>query len=365
MQISPQLRMDIEKVVVITIFYMIISLFMAFNNNVMIASEFSLGFSGEVTPEFNLYVHVLIGLLAGMIGGSLFVFVNARLFRKKSFRFGLVSTLITYTSVFILITAFVSVFAADDLNYFDPGAIIQEIWSSITAPMALVNFLFWGFISLCTLFMLQVNDKFGPGILRKFLLGKYTQPTQEERVFMFLDMKSSTSIAENMSPNLYFRLLRDCFSDVAQPVIMHEGEIYQYVGDEIVVSWESEKGFRNGNCLKCFHALQRKIEKRKDYYLNKYGVLPVFKAGLHYGTVTAGEIGDIKKDIVYSGDVLNTTARIQNLCNQYQADLLASEEALSQIQWEDLGFSTTSLGSISLRGRKQEVLLSSVSNFGN
>ena len=33
-------------------------------------------------------------------------------------------------------------------------------------------------------------------------------------------------------------------------------------------------------------------------YFEKYGIKPVFKAGIHYGKVTTGEIGTLKKDIV-------------------------------------------------------------------
>ena len=44
--------------------------------------------------------------------------------------------------------------------------------------------------------LLLVNDKYGPGVFRDFLLGRYFQPKREERIFMFLDIKSSTTIAE-------------------------------------------------------------------------------------------------------------------------------------------------------------------------
>ena len=39
-------------------------------------------------------------------------------------------------------------------------------------------------------------------------------------------------------------------------------------------------------------------------YLQKYNVVPRFKAGAHIGNAIAGEIGIIKRDITYSGDVL-------------------------------------------------------------
>ena len=49
----------------------------------------------------------------------------------------------------------------------------------------------------------------------------------------------------------------------------------------------------------------------------QYGVVPEFKAGFHVGFATVGEIGVLKKIIAFSGDVLNTTSRIQSNCNKF------------------------------------------------
>ena len=49
--------------------------------------------------------------------------------------------------------------------------------------------------------------------------------------------------------------------------------------------------------------------------MSKYGETPIFNAGMDAGVVTVTEIGDIKRDLAFHGDVLNTAARIQGLCN--------------------------------------------------
>src|SRR6185436_10400522 len=51
-------------------------------------------------------------------------------------------------------------------------------------------------ISFLVSFIKQVNQKFGPGILIPLVLGKYFKPKEEERIFMFLDLRSSTTHAE-------------------------------------------------------------------------------------------------------------------------------------------------------------------------
>ena len=77
------------------------------------------------------------------------------------------------------------------------------------------------------------------------------------------------------------------------------------------------------------------IKKQSRKYKKTFGLLPEFKAGIHLGEVTTGEIGVIKRDITFSGDVLNTTARIQGLCNQYEVDILVSDELLRAIADSD------------------------------
>ncbi|RYY16954.1 MAG: adenylate/guanylate cyclase domain-containing protein, partial [Chitinophagaceae bacterium] len=94
-------------------------------------------------------------------------------------------------------------------------------------------------------------------------------------------------------------------------------------------------------------------------YLHSYGLVPGFKAGIHCGRVVAGEVGIIKRDITYSGDVLNTTSRILNKCNEYQVEIIASADLLSELNLVK-EFVSTPLGAIKLRGRDKEIFLNSL-----
>jgi adenylate cyclase len=153
--------------------------------------------------------------------------------------------------------------------------------------------------------------------------------------------------------------LNDVFADITNTILNNEGEIYQYVGDEIVISWSIKKGTRQANCLHCFTQIQEKLADLRPIYENKYNLIPEFKAGLHHGPVMAGEVGVIKKDIIYSGDVLNTTARIQEQCNHYSVDILLSKETFDLISDTD-GFKLMPLGNIELRGKKTKIELNTI-----
>ena len=176
---------------------------------------------------------------------------------------------------------------------------------------------------------------------------------------MFLDMKSSTTIAEKIGHVKYFEMLREYYSDLSDPILQYYGEVYQYVGDEIIVSWRLKNGIEDNNCLKCFFAMKETLRNRSEKYQSKFEILPSFKAGFHVGKVTTGEIGVLKKDIVFSGDVLNTTARIQGLCNKYNVDILISDQLKNKMNIQS-EFQIQSQGINELKGRNEVIELFTV-----
>lgn len=105
--------------------------------------------------------------------------------------------------------------------------------------------------------------------------------------------------------------------------------------------------------------MKQVLESESQKYESTYGVLPTFKAGFHLGTVTAGEIGVLKKEIIFTGDVLNTTARIQALCNSHNVDLLVSGSLIEKLELNPT-YKTHRLGKTPLRGRDAEIELYSI-----
>jgi len=98
---------------------------------------------------------------------------------------------------------------------------------------------------------------------------------------------------------------------------------------------------------------------RKAYYIEKYGNYPEFKAGLHGGPLMVAEVGSVKKELAYHGDVINTSARIQAECNSYNVSLLISEKLLKDLQLDKFSISR-SLGNVRLKGKKEEVKIYAV-----
>lgn len=224
--------------------------------------------------------------------------------------------------------------------------VLGQVRDYVLSPSFFYTFLPWCLILVLTLAVIQVSNIFGPGMLPRFVVGRYFHPAEEFRVFMFLDVKSSTTLAEEMGNMKYFRFISQFIEDVAAPIHEHNGEIYKYVGDEIIISWTQPYA---RSCIPCYHAVQDTIDARSQHYREHYGHVPEFKAGAHCGPVIVGEIGVLKKEIMYSGDVLNTAARIQALCNEYGHSLLVSHDVLGL--HDGTSYHTHELEPLQLRGK--------------
>ena len=181
----------------------------------------------------------------------------------------------------------VHVFMGDPLNE-SAWELLKE---TLTTKTALVILVYTGVVSILFNLIRQMNAMFGPGTLVKIMIGKYHQPKEENRIFMFLDLKSSTTYAERLGHILYSELIQDCFYDLTDTVQQHGVEIYQYVGDEAVLTWTIGEGLKNLNCLEAFFSFEETIQRRANYYFNKYDLVPAFKAGVNLGLVMVAEVG--------------------------------------------------------------------------
>ena len=300
----------------------------------------------------------IIGLLVGAIE---LVFLE-NLFRNRSFFAKIIYKLALYTVLMLGVVALLYPIAAA----IELGVSITEatVWAKF------INFLgstvfystllqIGASLTLCLLYA-GVSEHLGWDVVSNFFSGRYHQPREENRIFMFLDMKSSTTWAERLGHKQYFLLLRSFYDDLADAIIKYEGEVYQYIGDEIVISWKEEDGIRNENCIRSFFAMKDALSQRLQFYQNQYGELPDFKAGVHFGQVTAGQMGALKKEIAFTGDVLNVAARIQSLCRQLNADLLVSKPLMDKLD-DPNDFTIEDLGAVELKGRMQTIGVVSVS----
>lgn len=239
---------------------------------------------------------------------------------------------------------------------------LQRLWTSFTERHLLYALPFFVVLAVAIQFTLQVNRVIGATVLRYFFAGVYHRPRAEERVFLFVDLEGSTQIAERLGSRRYFELLRFLVDDLTEPVLDAEGEIYQYAGDEVVITWPVATGVRDANCVRCYFAIGAAIARQAARYEREFGVVPRLRGGLHAGTVTAGELGDIRRQIVYVGDILNTAARLEEYAKRNGLELVVSDALLAQLRLP-AGLQSVRCGELELRGKDARVVAFGVSGL--
>ncbi len=246
------------------------------------------------------------------------------------------------------------------LFLFSPAE-LDSIMGTIT-PRFLISTSVW--LTTCILaisFFMEVRRKVGPGNLSALFTGRYRRPRIEDRIFLFLDLKASTTIAEQLGPEKYSRFLRHCFYDLNDIVITYGAQIYQFVGDEVVLTWPNQKPDCPSRSLRAFFDFKEKLLGKKALYEGKFGVVPIFRGGIDVGAVTATEVGDIKREIAYHGDPLNIAARLLELSKEYRQRLLISGKMKAEIV-SSSEFIIEYQGKVRLRGKTEKIAIYTVNH---
>ena len=361
MKVSPKARRNISRITPFAVIWLVAGW-------ITDISEIGITRNQNLNPDTDISFTIpvlifasLANVLVGLIVGALEVvylekrFSNQTLWAKIFYKFLTYLTLI----IIIIVIAYPVAFSLESgISLFKVDA-WQQLGRFLISISFLITLFHLSVRLILSLIYSAISENLGHHLFLNFFFGKYHRPKIEKRIFMFLDMKSSTTIAEALGHIKYFKLLDTYYKIMSDPIINSFGEVYQYIGDEIVISWKPEKGINQANCIKCFFDIRDQLYEQKEAFLKEYGFEIGFKAGIHFGEVTIGEIGDLKKEIVFTGDVLNTTARIQSLCKELESDLLISGAIKELLPHADYQYS--SKGELELRGRNQKEELFSVS----
>jgi len=315
-------------------------------------------FEHGFSAPFHYVNGVAVGFILGLLIAMLELFVFARGAKRLKFIWLLALRTLLY---FILVTVIIFNVAVatqmilDDIGYvaaikgdFIQAYLIDGRFS--TAVFAALVF------SFSVNFVRMISRKMGQGMLVSYIRGTYYAPVHQARIIMFINVIASKKIVHELGPHKLHRFLNDLFYDLTEPVVSNQGIIYEYIEDLMVITWAMDKGLRNANSVRAFFDFQETVEAHKEKYLNKYGIVPHVQASLHTGSVVRAEIGEVKTQIVFHGDTMNTTARILSKCNQLKTGLLASEQLIRMIGLPRI-YEKKSVGEISLRGKQEPLKL--------
>ena len=311
--------------------------------------------SFQILNSTAVVMRIFIEFYMSIAMGYLLVFRLKQMFRD----YPLIFNLVLKTGILLLASILMNFllhfsYCLVVLNVSIHQALLNFLADSSHTPWFWNNNISWMIIFVVTQIFIEINEKYSPGIFLDILLGKYIRPRIEKRIVMFMDLKDSTPLAEKLGHPLYFRFIRDIIYYISIAVLEYSGRIYQYVGDEIVVSWI----YSEANMQKCLNALieaRKVLQKNSEEFKRRYGIMPEFRVGIHLGEVTVGEIGVLKRDLAMSGDTMNTAARIRTACSELNQKFIVSKDFRDAIGLKD--WQCESLGNIELKGRSTDMEL--------
>jgi adenylate cyclase len=304
-------------------------------------------------------------LLMGILGGAEMFLPRTRLGQALD-RAPLFSTILVkatvYSAVIILIIGnrlglHLATVAAGLVVGVD-AALALERQVRATLPLGqlvAVTFL----LAMFFLLLQQLIQLVGNQTFRALALGRYHRPRTEDRFFLFVDIVGSTPLAEKLGPAAVHGFLNRVFQLASDPVDDHAGEVHQYVGDEMVVTWTMAQGRLNARPIACLFAIEEALKQARPDFERDFGAVPRLRAALHAGPVITGEVGGSRRAIVFHGDVMNTASRIENATRELQRPFLVSQDAWSRLKGKE-AYRAVDLGPQQLRGRAAQVRLYAV-----
>jgi adenylate cyclase len=215
---------------------------------------------------------------------------------------------------------------------------------------------FWIDITYAVVFLVLANlvigiaNIIGPRAFLNFITGRYHSPVEENRFVLFVDIAGSTGLAERLGGVGIHRFLDRTFRLLTLSVVDYRGEVLDYVGDEIIVTWPEGGGAVDCRPLRCFVAMRDELSRAASQFEREFGSMPRIRGSLHFGPVIVGEIGDVKRAIVFNGDVMNTAARLEELSRNVDGGFLASRAAMQRFSSAP-PFAVHDLGRLPIRGR--------------
>ncbi|MBN2434125.1 MAG: adenylate/guanylate cyclase domain-containing protein [Spirochaetes bacterium] len=309
------------------------------------------GFFGLVIPkysdpEYSIALSFCIGFLIGFCICVLAILFDNKfkiIIRKYKMPLLLELSIRTLYYALIIPAVFYSIFYIFRL---------QEEISTLLFPVMIYSLGASFFINMLAI----IINLIGPPDFLRLISGRYSRPFEEERIFMFIDIKGSTALAENLGNLKFHSFLNDFIFFITPSILECKGEIYKYIGDEIIVSWNTKNALKHLNCLRIFFLIVNSIQDKKSYFETEYGTVPEFRAGIHIGKVIVGEMGDIKKEIAYLGDVVNTTARIISVASERSLPLLGSKDIVNFVSNNKLktDYLFTEIKEVILRGKSNQ-----------
>jgi adenylate cyclase len=287
-------------------------------------------------------VGVSYGLAMSGALGAIELFILSGSLSDWFSRFSFTTTLAIRSAIYAAVIAL--------LQWMQPGEVVAGVPSDANTAAFWQGFLYSAAVSVLFNLGFAITNLIGARSFLNFLTGRYHTPVEENRFVLFVDIAGSTGLAEQLGGVAIHRLLDRTFRLLTRSVVDYRGEVLNYVGDEVIVTWPERDGAIDCRPLRCFMAMRKDIATASGQLAREFGAAPRIRGSLHFGPVIVGEIGDVKRAIVFNGDVMNTAARLEELSRKVDGGFLASRAAMERFGSAP-PVAVRDLGRLEIRGR--------------
>jgi adenylate cyclase len=294
------------------------------------------------TSTIFLVVGVSYGLLMSASLGSAQLFVLEGPMREWLGDLSFATSLMVRSAVYVAIITFI--------QWFELGEVIAGVRPDSSSKVFWSSFIYSVVLSVVMNLALGITNIIGPRAFLNFFIGRYHSPVEESRFVLFVDIAGSTGLAERLGGVGIHRFLDHTFRLLTVSVVDYRGEVLNYVGDEVIVTWPERGGAIDCRPLRCFVAMREELSRASGQFEREFGAAPRIRGSLHFGPVIVGEIGDVKRAIVFNGDVMNTAARLEELSRNVEGGFLVSRAAMERFNSAP-PFAVRDLGRLPIRGR--------------
>jgi len=209
------------------------------------------------------------------------------------------------------------------LNYLLHGRLTELPSLYARYPVIIPTFLL---AALLVILLIRIIGFVGGRNMFYLFIGKYHRPVWEHKVFMFLDIKGSTDLVDSLGPEQSKLLFGKFMFDASEPVTSNGGEIYRYQGDGFVAIWDWGEGSDTEVILQAVEELYAMLEQQQSIYMERFGVCPDFRIGIHGGGIITSEEGDIRRNIGFYGDTINIAARMEAKAKETGFDCVVTSD---------------------------------------
>lgn len=223
---------------------------------------------------------------------------------------------------------------------FSKGELITRIKTHI--QLARVNIAYSNFVPLEFLRLLEKES------IIDVKLGDHVQ---KRMTVLFADIRSFTTLSENMTPKENFDFINSYLGRVSPVIRKHNGFIDKYIGDAVMALFPNSADDAVQASIEIHKQLMEFNNERRKQYLRpvKIGI------GLHCGTLMLGTIGEEKRmEGTVISDAVNLASRLEGLTKFYGASILISGDILMELE-DPAKHYYRFLGKVRVKGKNEPV----------